>query len=54
METEAAEHHISGIYSKLFVQFLIEAMTPGDIDRLLVRAGETRPLLELAEAGSWT
>ena len=50
----AAEHHISGIYSKLLVQFLVETMTPSDIDQLLDRAGETRSLAELAEAGSWT
>ena len=45
---------MSGIYTKVLVEFLAESM-PGDcIQELLRRAGETRSLDELGDASSWS
>ena len=49
-----AEHHISGVYTKMLMGFLVETMSTEDIQELLGRAGETRSLDELADAGSWS
>ena len=54
MEVISAEHHVSGVYTKVLVEFLAESM-PGDcIQELLRRAGETRSLDELGDASSWS
>lgn len=54
MESNLAEHHISGVYTKLLVEFLVQTMTSDRVEELLQRAGETRGLDELADAGSWS
>ena len=54
MEAISAEHHISGIYTKMLMEFLVETMPPDHIEELLLRAGETRSLDELADAASWS
>ena len=54
MEASQAEHHISGVYTKLLMGFLVETMPSDRIDMLLARAAETRTLAELADAGSWS
>ena len=54
MEATSAEHHISGVYTKMLVDLLVETMSAGTIQDLLRRAGETRPLDELSDVGSWS
>ncbi len=54
MVSSSAEHHISGVYTKMLTEFLVETMPPGRIEELLHRAGETRGLDDLADAGSWS
>ena len=54
MIPEAVEHHVSGVYTKLLVGFLVATMSTEDIRELLVRAGESRSLDELTDAGSWS
>jgi diguanylate cyclase (GGDEF)-like protein len=53
MDTGSAEHHISGVYAKILIEFLVETMSPDAIEELLANAEETRSLVELADAGSW-
>jgi diguanylate cyclase (GGDEF)-like protein len=48
------EHHISGVYTKLLMGFLVETMSTEEIQELLGRAGESRSLDELTDAGSWS
>ncbi|MGD0313777.1 MAG: EAL domain-containing protein [Acidimicrobiales bacterium] len=50
----SAEHHISGVYTKMLMGFLAETMPTGDIQALLARAGETRTLDEVADPASWS
>ncbi len=54
MESDLAEHHISGIYTKLLVEFLVQTITSDRVEELLDRAGDTRSLHELADPGSWS
>jgi EAL domain-containing protein (putative c-di-GMP-specific phosphodiesterase class I)/GGDEF domain-containing protein len=54
MEAKSAEHHISGIYTKMLVELLVETMSAGTIQDLFRRAGETRTLDELSDVGSWS
>ncbi len=54
MESNLAEHHISGVYTRLLMEFLVETMTSDRVEELLDRAGETRSIDELADAGSWS
>ncbi len=54
METTPAEHHISGVYTKLLMQFVGQTMTSDDIANLLHRAGEIRSIDVLEDAGSWS
>jgi diguanylate cyclase (GGDEF)-like protein len=54
METTPAEHHISGVYTKLLMQFVGQTLASDDIDELLRRAGETRSIEELEDPGSWS
>jgi diguanylate cyclase (GGDEF)-like protein len=54
MEGVTAEHHVSGVYTKMLMEFLVETMASDHIEELLRRAGETRCLDELADAGSWS
>ena len=54
MEAISAEHHISGVYTKMFMEFLVETMRSDQIEELLRGAGETRSLEELADAASWS
>jgi diguanylate cyclase (GGDEF)-like protein len=54
MEAKSAEHHISGVYTKMLVEFLVETMSADTIQNLLRRAGETRTLDELSDVGSWS
>lgn len=51
MEAIPAEHDVSGDYTKLLMEFLVETMPSDHIEELLRRAGETRCLDELADAG---
>ncbi len=54
MDPSQAEHHISGVYTKMLMEFVVETMPSDRIEDLLHRAGETRGLEELADAGSWS
>ncbi len=54
MDAIPAEHHISGVYTKMLMEFLVETMPADQIEELLLRAGETRGLDELADAASWS
>ena len=54
MDAIPAEHHISGVYTKLLMEFLVETMPSDQIEELLRRAGESRGLEELADASSWS
>ena len=54
MDAIPAEHHISGVYTKLLMEFLVETMPSDRIEELLRRAGESRGLGELADVGSWS
>ena len=54
MEAISAEHHISGVYTKLLMEFVVETMRPDQIEELLRGAGETRSLDELSDASSWS
>ncbi len=54
MEASQAERHISGVYTKLLMEFLVGTMPPDRIDTLLAQAAESRSLAELADAGSWS
>ncbi len=49
-----AEHHVSGVYTKLLMEFLVETMPSDRISELLRAAGESRSLEELADAASWS
>jgi diguanylate cyclase (GGDEF)-like protein len=49
-----AEHHVSGVYTKMLMGFLAETMPPGDVLQVLARAGEHRSPSELADAASWS
>ena len=49
-----ADHHISGVYTKMLMEFLLETMPADRIEEMLRRAGETRSLGELADAASWS
>lgn len=53
MESIPADHHISGVYTKILVEFLVKTMPTETIRELLLRAGDSRSLDELADAGSW-
>ena len=48
------ERHISGVYTKMLMDLLVDTMSPGTIQDLLRRAGETRTLTELSDIGSWS
>src|SRR5277367_4131093 len=54
MEAISGEHHISGVYTKLLMEFVVETMGPDQIEELLRGAGETRSLAELSDASSWS
>jgi diguanylate cyclase (GGDEF)-like protein len=54
MEASQAEHHVSGVYTKMLLEFLVGTMPSDQIAELLCRAGETRSLEELADAASWS
>jgi diguanylate cyclase (GGDEF)-like protein len=54
MESIPAEHHISGVYTKMLMEFVGQTMASDDIEDLLHRAGETRSPDELADAASWS
>ena len=54
MAANPVEHHISGVYTKMLMEFLAETMPSDRIEELLHHAGETRSLGELADAGSWS
>jgi diguanylate cyclase (GGDEF)-like protein len=54
MELNPAEHHISGVYTKMLTAFLVRTVSSDHIDELLAGAGETRSLEELGDAGSWS
>lgn len=54
MEPKSAERHISGVYTKMLVDLLLETMSASTIQDLLRRAGETRTLDELSDVGSWS
>ena len=54
MDSIPAEHHISGVYTKLLMEFLVETMPSDRIGELLRRADESRALEELADASSWS
>jgi len=54
METVAAEHHVSGVYTKMLMEFLAETMPVDGIHQLLENAGECRSLDELGTASSWS
>jgi hypothetical protein len=54
METFQAEHHVSGVYTKMLMEFLAETMPVDRIHQLLARAGEHRSLDELGTASSWS
>ena len=54
MEAIQAEHHVSGVYTKMFLEFLVGTMPSDRITELLHRAGETRSLEELADVASWS
>jgi diguanylate cyclase (GGDEF)-like protein len=49
-----AEHHVSGVYTKMLMGFLAETMPPGDVLQVLARAGEHRSPNELADPASWS
>ncbi len=53
MEPSSAEHHISGVYTKILIEFLVETMSVDAIDELLAGAGESRSTDELADIGGW-
>jgi diguanylate cyclase (GGDEF)-like protein len=54
METLPAEHHVSGVYTKMLVEFLAETMPADRIHQLLKKAGESRSIDELGTASSWS
>src|SRR6267142_2420105 len=54
MEMIPAEHHVSGVYAKMLMEFLGQTMASDDVEKLLRRAGESRSLDELADAASWS
>jgi diguanylate cyclase (GGDEF)-like protein len=53
MEPSSADHHISGVYTKILIEFLAKTMSASAIQELLSLAGETRSLNELADIGTW-
>lgn len=53
MEPGSVEHHISGVYTKILMELLVETMSVDAIQDLLVNAEESRSLDELADVGSW-
>jgi diguanylate cyclase (GGDEF)-like protein len=54
MDGSQAEHHISGVYTKMLMEFLVGTVPPDRIEELLQRAGETRGFDQLADAASWS
>lgn len=49
-----ANRHISGLYTQMLVSYLQERLSPGAMDRVLLRAGESRGLDELSNISSWS
>ena len=54
MDAIPAEHHISGVYTRMLMELLVETMPANQIEELLLRAGETRGLDDLADAATWS
>src|SRR5665213_2609630 len=54
MSAISAEHQISGIYTKMLIEFLVETRPSDLIEDLLRRAGESRSLDELDDGASWS
>jgi hypothetical protein len=50
MEADLADHHISGVYTKMLMELLLDTMPADRIEEMLRTAGETRGLGELT---SW-
>ena len=48
------DRDISGVYTKMLMELLVETMPADTIQDLLQRAGETRTLDELSDIGSWS
>jgi hypothetical protein len=54
MATTSADHHVSGLYVDMLVDFLDQSMAPEGVQEVLQRAGETRTLDEIADLASWS
>ncbi len=54
MKSTGVQHHVSGVYTTMLVEFLAATMQPHDIHVLLERAGESRSLDDLSMASSWS
>jgi diguanylate cyclase (GGDEF)-like protein len=50
----SSEHHVSGVYTKMLMEFLVETLSADTVHELLEAAGESRPLAELADITSWS
>jgi diguanylate cyclase (GGDEF)-like protein len=48
------EHHVSGLYTSMLVESLLERLSADEIEGILVRAGEVRTLADLNQPTSWS
>ena len=53
-DVDPVQHHVSGFYTTMLMESLLDRMSSDAVADVLLRAGEVRSVADLSQSSSWS